>query len=233
MQRTHTKRGKPIDLERRAKAETHQQRERVAASRSAQEITQLAARLIAEGIVTDFGDAKREAAARLGHAGRVPLPSNSELEAAVKSYLALFGGEEHAQLLAAMRESALALMRELADFEPRLTGAVASGLATEESDIVIQLHTDDEKSLEFMLMNQDIDFEAGTHRPHFRDWEGGDIPQLTFEWDGWPVRVLVYPLSLLRRNLKGNDGRTIARLDIRALEALIAETASQQEPPQT
>ena len=64
----------------------HQMRERIA---------QLAARLIAEDGMQDYGMAKRKAARQLGAPDSHSLPNNSEVEQALREYQALYQKEEH------------------------------------------------------------------------------------------------------------------------------------------
>ncbi|MBV8341858.1 MAG: hypothetical protein JO173_05695, partial [Gammaproteobacteria bacterium] len=87
-------------------------------------LAQEAARIMAEHGIRDFLIAKRKAAERLGvEDGPALLPKNSEIEAALAEYQRLFGGESHLSALQAQRHAALAAMRYLEEFEPRLVGA--------------------------------------------------------------------------------------------------------------
>ena len=116
-------------------------------------IAQAAARLVAEHGITDWSMAKRKAARELGLAPGVALPGDDEIEDALGSYHALFGGEEHEAQLRAQREEALTWMRNLAAFEPRLTGGVAAGWATETSGIRLELDAESAKAVELALIN--------------------------------------------------------------------------------
>jgi hypothetical protein len=137
------------------------------------EIAVAAARLIAdEGL--DYGSAKRRAARELLGAAdaRGLLPDNDLIETEVRRHLRLFGGSEHAALLAALRRAALTLMKRLAAFDPHLVGAVLNGTATEHSAIQLHLFTDDAKAVEIFLLNEGIAFDAEA---------GGDEPGAPFE----------------------------------------------------
>jgi hypothetical protein len=63
-------------------------------------IAQTAARLIAEHGLTDWTLAKRKAARQLLLPDTAALPSNDEIETALASHHALFGGDAHATLRA-------------------------------------------------------------------------------------------------------------------------------------
>src|SRR5688500_6900435 len=116
-------------------------------------IAQAAARLIAEHGLADWSLAKRKAARQLDLPERAALPGDDEIEAALRDYHALFGGEAHRESLRGQREEALRWMRCLATFRPLLVGGVAEGWATEHSDIRLELAADDDKAVEMALLN--------------------------------------------------------------------------------
>ena len=98
--------------------------------RARQMVAQEAARLIVDGGMRDYRAAKIKAAERLGLNAEI-----AEIEAAVGEHHKIFGGDEHAAFLNAMRRTALAIMRLLAEFEPRLVGPVLNGTADDHSAV--------------------------------------------------------------------------------------------------
>lgn len=145
------------------------------------EIAVSAARLIAdEGL--DYASAKRRAARDVlgdGAASRGLLPDNDLIESEVRRHLRLFGGEEHPLLLAALRRHALAVMRGLERFEPRLVGAVLNGTATEFSDLQLHLYSDDVKDVEIHLLNEGVDFDVDEGDPE----PGGPVERIHYLTD--------------------------------------------------
>jgi hypothetical protein len=129
-------------------------------TQSRAQIATVAARLIVEHGLADWSLAKRKAARQLMLPERVALPADDEIQEALASHHALFGGEAHAATLRRQREEALAWLRELAAFEPRLVGGVAAGWATEHSDIRIELTADDSKTVELALINRDVAYRV-------------------------------------------------------------------------
>jgi hypothetical protein len=123
-------------------------------------IAQAAARLIAEHGLTDWALAKRKAARQLLLPDTVALPSNDEIEAALTSHHALFGGDAHAAALRQQRAEALRWMRQLALWEPLLVGGVAAGWATEHSDVRLELVADDPKVVEMALASRGVSYVA-------------------------------------------------------------------------
>jgi len=123
-------------------------------------IAQTAARLIAEHGLTDWTLAKRKAARQLLLPDTAALPSNDEIETALASHHALFGGDAHATALRIQRSEALAWMRRFALWEPILVGGVAAGWATEHSDVCIELVADDPKAVEMALASWGVAYAA-------------------------------------------------------------------------
>lgn len=136
-------------------------------------IAQLAARLMAEGI-GDFTLAKRKAARQLGVSEAKHWPNNSEVEQALRAYQALFGpalgaGASQHAVLSRLRAQALEVMRELARFDPLLTGPVLRGTATPYSDIELMLFADSQKDVELHLLNRGMAYKTGEKRFRFGD----------------------------------------------------------------
>lgn len=123
------------------------------------EIAATAARMVVEEGL-GFGPAKHRAIRELGLPCRSALPSNEQIEAQVREYIAIFCADTQPQELHALREHALVWMERLAPFRPHLGGAVWHGWATRLSDIDLTLFCDDPKSVELALINQNLRFEV-------------------------------------------------------------------------
>ncbi|MEI7445583.1 MAG: hypothetical protein WCK28_11885 [Burkholderiales bacterium] len=186
------------------------------------ELAAEAARWVAEGGL-DYGSAKRKAVQQLLDGGSVPrgaMPDNAEIDEALREHLALFD-DDHPARVARMRAVALALMHELADCRPHLTGAVWKGIVSEHAPIHLQLFVDDVKDVEIRLLNDGLDFEVG-EVPHFRgDGGRGDVEALTMIWRGEPVMLSLYPQDDLRGALRGVPAE---RGDAAGVERLLAAT---------
>ncbi len=133
----------------------------------AQEIAAAAAQLVVdEGM--EYAGAKRKAARHFGN--RPELPSNEELEAAVRERIALFCADTQPAELLALREVALLWMDRLAEFRPHLSGAAWRGTATRLSAVHLDLYCDDPKAAEIMLINAGQDYDVGSlDRPGKRE----------------------------------------------------------------
>ena len=196
------------------------------------EIAAAAASLIAEEGL-DYANAKRKAIERIAgkkhhRLQREILPSNEEIEEAVREYQKIFQADSQPLRLRLLREKALALMRLLADFSPMLTGAVANGTASEHSDIHLHCFAPSAKELGIFLMNQGLDSEAASLTPQR---PGGDaIEALAIQWQGELATIAVYPEHDQRSSPRHETKRKHNRLDIKSVEKLLRDNPVQEQP---
>jgi len=162
-------------------------------------IAHAAARMLAEDGKLDYGSAKRKAARQLGAPDSGNLPDNQQIEEALRSYQALYQADETRAQLARLRKMAIEYMEQLADFDPHLTGPVLNGTAGPHADINLQLFTDDQKDVEFLLMRLASPYQAGEHRAS--DTPGRTYPRFIIDDPRAAVDVVVYPAAELR-NMK-------------------------------
>ena len=180
-------------------------------------IANAAARLMAEDGITDFHLATKKAARQLGLPDHVAFPDNAEVEAELRAYRSLYQGEEHAELLRAMRQSALELLQLLAPFNPYLTGSVLDGTAGEHSHIDILLFADSAKEVEIFLLNRGIVFDHVEARHERAE------AVLVMETDTADANLVIFPPQMERVVLKHRDGRPRERIRAEALKALLSE----------
>jgi len=182
-------------------------------------IAALAARLMAEDGIADYGLAKRKAARQLGAPDTEALPTNSEVEAELRTYQALYQGDEQRARLQQLRKKAVEAMRLLAAFNPYLSGPVLDGTAGRYAEIELEAFPDSAKELEISLLNRGIPFEQNNVRR-----TGFDAPEcvLTLEWDQTFIRLSVYPPDAERTQRRDpHNGRTLERARLATVEALL------------
>jgi hypothetical protein len=183
------------------------------------EIAAAAARMIAED-GADYQSAKRRAVLQIlgnGKAGSNYLPDNREIEDQVRLYNELFLSDTQPARLRHLRQLALVLMADLAEFQPYLTGAVLNGTAGEHSDIHLQLFIDSTKEVEIELLNRRIDFEVSepaTQKNH------AAIEILSFMWRNEGVHLALHNAADLHTTPKNKDGRP-QRANLNQLQALL------------
>lgn len=190
-------------------------------------ITEEAARIVCQEALTDYRAAKIKALQRLGLPPRsTALPDNAQVDAAVVQYLRLFGGRAYAERLQRMRALAPRLMRRLAPFEPRLTGAAVSGAVTAAHRLQLHLFADQAESLDLFLIDQGLAFELAERRYRYPGGAEQPVPLARFELEGVGVDAAVFGYDDLRRTpLSPSDGLPYRRLDLAAAEALAAAGA--------
>ncbi len=194
-------------------------------------IAQQAARMMAEDGVSDFAYAKKKAGKQLGVTDNSTLPSNVEIEEALKEYNALFLSETQPENLRELRQNALFTMELLDRFNPQLTGSVLEGTAGLMSETHIHLFADSVKEVEMFLLNQRIPFDVNEKSYRVlndgkRDKKGDSrktVPVFTLETDKGLIRLSVFDIDDIRVATKrAADGSNADRVNIAGLKALLA-----------
>ncbi len=176
------------------------------------------AQLIAEDGITDFAFAKRKAAKQLSASDTQHLPSNDEVIEALHSYRVLYKKDSHPGILYQLRKEALDAMRQLAEFNPYLTGSVLSGTAGENSDINLMLFSDDVKAVLLFLLKHNLEFEDGEWIVRIGGHEE-TVPSYTLTGEsGTQTHIIVLPENA--RHSGSRHPETHA--DIAAVEVLLS-----------
>jgi hypothetical protein len=124
-----------------------------------EELTATAARLVVEEGM-EYGAAKRKAARPYGK--RAELPSDEQVEDAVREHIEIFCADTQPAELQALREVAALWMARMAAYRPHVSGAVWRGTATRLSTVRLDLYCDDPKAAVITLINAGEDFDSGT-----------------------------------------------------------------------
>jgi len=198
-----------------------------------QSIAREAGRLMYEEGVDQYFNAKHLAAKRLfGRSGAKKmryrpqdLPSNGEIQAALKELIQLTEDEYSQQRLFAMRVIALETMNALEHFKPRLIGSVSTGHVRNGSDIDLHVFTDNLEDIEIYVHYLGWHFEtrrvtiqvAGKNR---------DYTHIYYE-RVFPIELSVYSNNEIRvTHRSSTDGKPIVRVKPSALKQIIAEQHS-------
>ena len=185
-------------------------------------IAHIAARLIAVDGIEDFALAKRKAAHQAGCDDTQNLPTNSEVELALKSYRELYFRDAHPQLLNTLRREALQVMRQFERLSPYLVGSVLNGSAGSYSDINLHIYSDNPKEVELFLLDRHVQYRhlpARSERAHLC---------VNFYSNDVPVTLTVFPENDLRRSTNKGENSALERARIEQLQKLIADSSSGQ-----
>jgi hypothetical protein len=166
------------------------------------QVAHKAAQMMAEEGISDYAFAKRKAAKFFGLMDGDALPSNNEINEAIKAHQAIYFDEEHEARLKVLRLEALNLMKILIAFNPHLTGGVLDGTAGRYPTIHIQLYADSMKEVEFFLLNHNIAYETRDRKSRTRDpmQDKKIIPVLTLEGSMGPIELFIYHVDDLKIN---------------------------------
>ena len=183
-----------------------------------------AARLMAEGGIRDFHQAKLKAAARLGIHDDASLPRNREIEDALREYQRIFLGDSQAQALRLRREAAVRALEFLAPFEPRLVGPVLEGTADATSPVLLHAYTDDLDAVARFLDEHGIPAQPRERQLRLDRERRADLPVWVFSAEDLPFDITVLPMQALRQApLSSVDERPMRRASLAQLRQLLAE----------
>ena len=186
-------------------------------------IAYLAARLMAEDGIEDYALAKRKAARQAGEPDTRELPANEEIDEALRTYQQIYHPETHRKRWRGLLETAVRAMRELARFNPYLTGSVLNGNAGKYADVNLQLFTDNEKAVELYLIDRGIPYRTAQSRLYSGDGMRA-VPVYTVSDQGIDIELTVLSMLDLRGPLRTSpEGKSIERAKLQAVEQLLAE----------
>ncbi|WP_157062564.1 hypothetical protein [Pseudoxanthomonas dokdonensis] len=181
-----------------------------------------AARLMAESGLRDYQQAKSKAAQRLHIHDEALLPSNSEIEQALREHQRLFAGAGQQAALLQRRQAALPAMQFFERFSPRLAGAVADGTADDHSPVKLHLHSDDADAVQRLLLEQGIPAELRSQQLRMDRVRDATVDVWSFNADGVDFELLVLPYDALRQApLSAVDGKPMRRLSSSQLKQLL------------
>jgi hypothetical protein len=182
-----------------------------------------AARIMATEGQRNYMAAKRKAAERIGYNHRLSLPSNKEVEQALRAYQGVFGGERHSRDLQRLRETAVEVMRRLERFCPRLVGPVLDGTADGHSRVSLQLFHDPPEEVLFSLEEMGVPFHEEQRKIRWHDGGHRSIQLLVTQVGSTPVELALFgSLDLRQAPPCPIHGRPQKRARLFEVESLLA-----------
>lgn len=179
---------------------------------------------MAEQGLRDYGAAKRKAAERAGIQNERDLPSNREIEQALRDYQRLFQADTQPAQLRRLRGVALEAMTFFERFDPRLVGAVLEGTADAFSAVCLHLHVDDPTEVLRFLDEQRIPCDDDERILRVSREQSAAFPVLRFDADEQTIDLTILPRDFLRHApLSRTSDSPMARAGIAALRQLIAQ----------
>ena len=184
-----------------------------------------AARIMVTQSLSDYRTAKLKAAERLGVNLRSSLPSNSEVESALRAYQDIYGGQQHARHLRNLRQAALIVMRSLESFSPRLVGPVLEGTADEHTRVTLHVFNDPPDAVVIYLLDRGVVFRNEQRKIRWRDGNHRQVQLLvTYARDVEVELTLFSCMDLRQAPPSPVGGRPQKRASLSEVELLLAET---------
>lgn len=190
-----------------------------------QQVAAEAARIIVTEGQPNYHVAKKKAAERIGTSERLALPSNSEVEEALRQYQGLYGGAEHVENLGHLREIAVGAMYYLEKYTPRLVGPVLEGTANEHSRVTLHVFSDSIESVIFHFLESATPFNQEQRQIRWYDGMHRMVPIIVFESQGSVVELMIFDEVQLRQAPPSPiDGKPQRRASLTDAECLLTES---------
>jgi hypothetical protein len=172
----------------------------------------------------NYRAAKQKAADRIGISSRLALPSNKEVEQALRAYQGFFGREQHYSHLETLRLTALKVMRALESFCPRLVGPVLEGTASLHSRVSLHLFNDPPDAVAIHLAEKGLAYTQEERKIRWYDGSHRVIPLLVADADGIAIEMALFSSVDLRQPPPSPiDGRPQKRAPLAEVECLLAQ----------
>jgi hypothetical protein len=182
-----------------------------------------AARLMYSREVSEYYTAKQKAARQIcqGWVKPADLPSNVEIRDQIQLLARLFEGDTRTDNLLAMRLAALALMRRLAPFRPRLIGSVLTGHVRQGSDIDLHIFSDTTEAVTHLLDQDGLSYVV-ERKQVLKHGEERIFTHIHLT-DRFPFELTLYPTNQVHYAFKSSiTGKAIERASIAELEQFLA-----------
>jgi len=187
-----------------------------------QRIAYETARILADGSCQDIRVARRKAAERSGIKSRFELPTEEEIELALKEHQLLFQREQQSAVLDNLRQQAMAAMKTLACFNPRLVGSVLTGTAEPYNKIQLHLFAETTEEVILSLLDKQIPWHDGEKTLHYKGGVKRIYPVCSFRAGDTEIELTLFPLEELRQLPLGPLGdRPLQRASLSQLQELM------------
>jgi len=184
-----------------------------------------AARIMSTQSLSNYRVAKQKAVERLGISLRTTLPSNAEVENALRAYQGFYGGQQHIHQLRKMREVALRVMRPLEVFRPRLVGPVLEGTADAFARVSLHVFNDPPDAVVIHFLDRGLAFRDEHRKIRGHDGNHRVVQLLVTTVDDTEVELILFSCMDLRQAPPSPvDGRPQKRASLSEVENLLATT---------
>jgi len=193
-------------------------------TKTRQAITELAARYIAENDLITYHVAKRKAADQLGYNKDKNLPKNIEIERSLITYQNLYQSSFQPQALLKLRNLSVNIMTQFECFNPRLVGPVLAGTASNHSEIIIHLFSDNPDAISLQLQENDIPYKMSDKMIRTADKNSLPFPSYSFFAGSIPIVLIVFPDKYLKQApICPIEKKPMKRANIKKVQSLLQD----------
>jgi hypothetical protein len=178
-----------------------------------------AAEIIMEEGIDDYQYAKKKAVRYLDLGSLDSLPSNNEIDKALLEYGLIFQNEIDVSTIFKIKEEALKIMALFSDFNPFFLSQITEGLVPKYPTININLFTDNMKEIEYVLLNNNINFEikdSNIIEKKNKKQSQRKIPIITIKNSFFPIKLKIYEeydIKFSKKNLLNTRGLNFNQLE--------------------
>jgi len=193
-------------------------------NKTRRQITFEAARLMYSRQESEYYRAKMRAARAICRGWVKPalLPTNAEIRDEIQRFAWMYEGENRHSQLRDMRVTALAMMKLLSQFRPRLIGSTLTGHVRTGSDIDLHLFSSSLEAIAGCLENAGYLFDV-EHKQVRKHGEQRSFTHLHVQ-DRYPVELTVYAADQAHYVFRSSiTGKPMERASIAELEMLLAQ----------
>lgn len=191
-------------------------------------VLRAAARMCVEDRTLSCPQALRRSAQRLGVTvdDRFLDVDCTRLEVEVRQYQLVFRPDQQ-NVLRELRAEALKAMDFLAEFSPRLVGAVLSGTADRQSTVTLHLFADTPEEVMTFLLSRNIPFTESDRRYQYRSGRQERVPVLSLVANDVPFDLVVFGrIGIKEAPVGSGQGSLMSRASPSRLRSLLDEAGA-------
>jgi hypothetical protein len=185
-----------------------------------QELAEIAARIMHQQRLQDYGVAKRKALETLATTPQTAMPENRLINEALQRYIACFGNADDQNWAAQLKRSAKEASAFLSEFPHYIAGSLASNIAKLDDRLEIHLYSDSTEPLLWTLQDHHIPYREQERVVRINRQTEASYPCFSFVANDIPVSITVFPDSRPRPRQCDIDGSPMPRLKPKQLGAL-------------
>lgn len=182
-------------------------------------IANRAAEIIMEEGIDDYQYAKKKAVRYLDLTSLDTLPSNDEIDKALLEYGSIFQNKIEISTILKIKEEALQIMGLFKGFNPFFLSQITEGLVPKYPTININIFTDNMKEIEYILLNNNINFEIkdfNISEKKTKKQSQRKIPIISIKDYFFPIKLKIYEeydLKFSKKNLMNARGLNLNQLE--------------------